>query len=67
MKIRNKLIVGFTAIILFSGVMGFSAVDEILRTSRPTNELFEYPLMARNFARSAQTAFVHIVLQAAIA
>ena len=25
MKIRNKLIVGFTAIILFSGVMGFRA------------------------------------------
>ncbi len=60
MKIRNKLIIGFSAIILFSGVMGFTAVDGILRTSRLTNELFEYPLMASNFARSAQTAFVRI-------
>ena len=60
MKIRSKLIIGFTATILFSGVMEFSAADEILRTSRLTNELFEYPLMASNFARGAQTAFVRI-------
>ncbi len=60
MKIRNKLIIGFSAIILFSGVMGFTAVDGILRTSRLTNELFEYPLMASNFARGAQTAFVRM-------
>ena len=60
MKIRNKLIIGFTAIILFSGAMGFSAVDGIQRTSQLTNELFEYPLMASNFARGAQTAFVRM-------
>ncbi len=60
MKIRNKLIIGFTAIILFSGAMGFSAVDGSQRTSQLTNELFEYPLMASNFARGAQTAFVRM-------
>ena len=60
MKIRSKLIIGFSAIILFSGVMGFTAVDGIVRTSRLTNELFEYPLMASNFARGAQTAFVRM-------
>ena len=62
MKIRNKLVIGFTAIVLFSGAMGFTAVDGILRTSRLTTELFEYPLMANSFARSAQTAFVRIRL-----
>ena len=62
MKIRNKLVIGFTAIVLFSGAMGFTAVDGILRTSRLTTELFEYPLMASSFARSAQTAFVRIRL-----
>ena len=62
MKIRNKLVIGFTAIVLFSGAMGFTAVDGILRTSRLTTELFEYPLMASSFARSAQAAFVRIRL-----
>jgi len=60
MNIRSKLIIGFTVIIVFSGAMGFNAVDGIQRTSRLTNELFEYPLMASNFARGAQTAFVRI-------
>ena len=62
MKIRNQLVIGFTSIVLFSGAMGFTAVDGILRTSRLTTELFEYPLMASSFARSAQTAFVRIRL-----
>ena len=46
--------------ILLSGIMGFTAIDGLLRTSKLTNELFDYPLMASNFARGAQTAFVRI-------
>ena len=59
MKTRIKLVIRFTAIVLFSGAMGFTAVDGILRTSRLTIELFEYPLMASSFARSAQTVCAH--------
>ncbi|MBR45698.1 MAG: hypothetical protein CMM31_04285 [Rhodospirillaceae bacterium] len=62
MKIRNKLILGFVAMILLSGIMGFTAIDGLQRTSKLTNELFDYPLMASNFTREAQTAFARIRL-----
>ncbi|MBT6441483.1 MAG: HAMP domain-containing protein [Alphaproteobacteria bacterium] len=60
MRIRGKLILGFSVMILLTGGMGYLAITSIQETTRQTSEVFEFPLMSSNFARSAQANFVRM-------
>ncbi|MEE8244750.1 MAG: HAMP domain-containing protein, partial [Pseudomonadales bacterium] len=54
MNIQAKLFTGFAVIVGISAAMGLNAVKSIDEVSNLTNQLYEQPMMANNFARSAQ-------------
>jgi methyl-accepting chemotaxis protein len=58
MKIRNKLLAGFAATIGISAAMGLYAASGVSRTSAMTRELYDKPLMAADFSRTAFEDFV---------
>jgi methyl-accepting chemotaxis protein len=67
MKIRNKLMLGFAATIAISATMGLYAAAGISRTTAMTGELYDKPLMAADFSRSALENFMRLDRAASIA
>ncbi|MDA1101291.1 MAG: HAMP domain-containing protein, partial [Proteobacteria bacterium] len=67
MNLRAKLIAGSTAVILFTVFQGMIAVDRIEQTGRLAGDLYDGPLMAINFARSAKTNFLQLDRQMMVA
>ncbi len=58
MNLRAKLIAGSAAVILFTAFQGMIAINRIDQTGRLVSELYNGPLMAINFARSAKASFL---------
>ena len=54
-NIQAKLFTGFAVVVGLSAAMGLNAVMSIHEVSNLTNQLYEQPMMASNFARSAQS------------
>ena len=54
MNIRAKLLIGFAAVLAMNGAVGLYAAVSIGRTSALALELYNGPLMATDFARSAR-------------
>ena len=57
MKIRNKLILGFLATTAISGAVGLYAAYGVNETSAMARELYDKPLMAADFSRTALEDF----------
>jgi methyl-accepting chemotaxis protein len=60
MKIRTRLLAGFSIVIVVSAALGFFAMMIIGRTSAMTGELYDRPMMASDFARSAVADFLRL-------
>ena len=53
MKIRSKILIGFSLVIFVCAAMGLYAVVSIGNVSEMTTRMYDRPFMATNFARSA--------------
>ena len=60
MKIRSKLLVGFAATISIGGAVGGYAIVELERSSALSGMLYDKPLMAIDFSRSALENFLRL-------
>ena len=67
MKIRSKLLVGFAATIGIAAMVGGYAVAELERSSALTGMLYDKPLMAIDFSRSALENFLRLDRSANVA
>ncbi|MBI3707874.1 MAG: EAL domain-containing protein [Proteobacteria bacterium] len=65
MSIRSKLILAIIAILALIAPFGVFAVFSVMRTGQVAVETFDKPLMAINFARTAQNDFERMLFQAA--
>jgi methyl-accepting chemotaxis protein len=67
MKIRSKLLVGFAATIGIGAAVGGYAIAELERASVLTGVLYDKPLMAIDFSRSASENFLRLDRAATVA
>ena len=56
-SIRAKLLITFMMIGVVTGLLGFAGIAQIRNAGRITKDTYDGPLMAINYARSAQTTF----------
>jgi hypothetical protein len=59
-RIRTKLLLGFAAVIAVSAAMGIADAIGVRRTSDIAIELYDKPLMAADFSRSALENFLRL-------
>ena len=57
MRIRYKLITGFLLVVLMSGAMGGYAIKGMSDLNAITTRMYDHPLMAISFTRSALANF----------
>lgn len=62
MSIRIRLILGFAVIVLLAGVQGFLGLRSVSEVGSLTMRMYDEPLMAISYARSAQTSFAETFL-----
>lgn len=60
MRLRGQLLLGFLSLALVMLVMGGYGIFSLYRSKQTTEDLYNGPLMAINFARSAQFNFAQI-------
>ena len=60
MKIRYKLIVGFLMVVLVSGAMGLYAIKGMVDLSALARRMYDQPLMATSYTRSAHANFIKL-------
>ncbi len=60
MKIRYKLIVGFLMVVLVSGAMGLYAIKGMVDLSALATRMYDQPLMATSYTRSAHANFIKL-------
>src|SRR5437868_3649519 len=60
MKIRAKLLLGFAAVMVVSAAMGLCAAIGVSRTSDIAGALYDKPLMAADFSRSALENYLRL-------
>jgi hypothetical protein len=67
MKIRSKLLMGFAATIGIGAAVGIYAITGLERASALTGNLYDKPLMAIDFSRSAIENFLRLDRAAGVA
>ena len=62
MTIRIRLLLGFAVVVLLVGVQGFLGLRSVSEVGALATRMYDEPLMAISYARSAQTSFAQTVL-----
>ena len=62
MTIRIQLLLGFAVVVLLAGIQGFLGLRSVSEVGSLATRMYDEPLTAISYARSAQTNFAETVL-----